>query len=52
MNLNNKILVIIDFDGLGGKLLVFWEFGVIFIYLVEKIGKFLFVDLVVKYEVI
>lgn len=39
LNLNNKIFVIIDLNGLDGVLVGFFESGVILIYFVEKIGK-------------
>lgn len=40
-NFNNKIFVIIDFNGLDGVLVGFFESGVILFYFVEKIGKFI-----------
>lgn len=42
ISFNNKILVIVDYFFVdGGELLSFFEFGVILLYLVEKIGFFL-----------
>lgn len=43
---NNKMLVIVDYVLVdGGVLQSVFEFGVILLYLVEKIGCFLFIDL-------
>jgi GSH-dependent disulfide-bond oxidoreductase len=46
---NNKIPVIIDSDGPGGKPLALFESGAILFYLAEKTGKFLPLDPVGRY---
>src|SRR5207248_6378074 len=52
INPNNKIPVIVDHDGPGGKPFKVIESGAILMYLAEKTGKFLPKDMVKKYEVL
>jgi GST-like protein len=49
---NNKIPVIVDHDGPGGKPLTVIESGAILLYLADKTGKFLPKDAARKYETI
>src|SRR5262249_4581104 len=52
INPNNKIPVIVDHDGPGGKPYTVIESGAILIYLAEKTGKFLPKDTAKKYDVL
>ena len=52
INPNNKIPVIVDHDGPGGKPYTVIESGAILMYLAEKTGKFLPKDAAKKYEVL
>jgi GSH-dependent disulfide-bond oxidoreductase len=52
LNPNAKVPVIIDSDGPGGQTLTLFESGAILLYLAEKTGKLLPVDLAAKYEAI
>jgi GST-like protein len=52
LNPNNKIPVIVDHDGPGGKPITVFESGAILLYLAEKAGKFLPQDTAKKYEVL
>ena len=52
INPNNKIPVIVDHDGPGGKPYTVIESGAILLYLAEKTGKFLPKDAAKKYEVL
>src|SRR6478736_213033 len=51
VNPNNKIPVIVDHDGPGGKPYTVIESGAILMYLAEKSGKFLPKDMAKKYDV-
>ena len=52
LNPNNKIPVIIDPDGPGGKPLALFESGAILLYLADKTGKFIAQDAAARYETI
>jgi GST-like protein len=52
LNPNNKIPVIVDHDGPGGKPFTVFESGAILLYLAEKTGKFMPQDTAKKYEVL
>jgi GST-like protein len=52
LNPNNKIPVIVDHDGPGGKPFTVFESGAILMYLAEKTGKFLPQNTARKYEVL
>lgn len=52
LNFNNKIFVIIDLNGFDGVFIGLFESGVILIYLVEKFGQFIGVNVVEKYKII
>jgi GST-like protein len=52
INPNNKIPVIVDHEGPGGKPYTVFESGAILLYLAEKTGRFLPRDTAKKYEVI
>jgi GST-like protein len=52
LNPNNKIPVILDPNGPGGKPLPLFESGAILVYLAEKTGKFLPADAAARYQAI